>query len=259
MRDKNLRPRDGKPFSDYSLNDRYRHMSEAADDIAEIAEEIAERRSRPALAPSPPSAETWPPWLQERRVIIAHVRAKDGSRASIEIPEPIVVRGGRAVPEIKDRDSLKSWLEGQSREVAIAIGVRAGLRMAPLVAQPMPIRPSAQKDSLFSNLASAVFRTSALARVATKYPTHADELRAATLAADAAALAAAAAFTAGAATFGAAAVAFATDIDTVALVTAAASTAAHAHAAVWIEIRLDASALQELGGASSFVKRMSLT
>ena len=65
VRDKNLRPRDGKPFSDYSLNERYRHMSEAADEIAEIAEEIAERRSRPALAPSPPSAETSPPWLQD--------------------------------------------------------------------------------------------------------------------------------------------------------------------------------------------------
>ena len=32
VRDKNLRPRDGKPFSDYSLNDRYRHMSDAADE-----------------------------------------------------------------------------------------------------------------------------------------------------------------------------------------------------------------------------------
>ena len=27
VRDKNLRPRDGKPFSDYSLNDRFRHDS----------------------------------------------------------------------------------------------------------------------------------------------------------------------------------------------------------------------------------------
>ena len=44
VRDKNLRPRDAKPFSDYSLNDRYRHMSEAADEIAEIAS--ADRRAR---------------------------------------------------------------------------------------------------------------------------------------------------------------------------------------------------------------------
>ena len=28
VRDKNLRPRDGKPLSDYSINERYRHMSE---------------------------------------------------------------------------------------------------------------------------------------------------------------------------------------------------------------------------------------
>ena len=45
VRDKNLRPRDGKPFSDYPLHERYRHMSEAADEIAAIAEEIAARRN----------------------------------------------------------------------------------------------------------------------------------------------------------------------------------------------------------------------
>ena len=41
VHDKNLRPRDGKPLSDYSLNERYRRMSDAADEIAEIAGEIA--------------------------------------------------------------------------------------------------------------------------------------------------------------------------------------------------------------------------
>ena len=43
VRDKNLRPRDGKPLSDYSINERYRHMNEAADEIAGIATEIAGR------------------------------------------------------------------------------------------------------------------------------------------------------------------------------------------------------------------------
>ena len=51
VRDKNLRPRDARPFFDYSLNDRYRHMSEAADEIVEIAVEIAARKRKPA-APS---------------------------------------------------------------------------------------------------------------------------------------------------------------------------------------------------------------
>jgi TIR domain len=37
VRDKNLRPRDGRPFSDYSINERYRHMNEAADEIAAFA------------------------------------------------------------------------------------------------------------------------------------------------------------------------------------------------------------------------------
>ncbi len=48
VRDKNLRPRDAKPFSDYQLYDRYRHMSEAADEIASIADEIAARKNERA-------------------------------------------------------------------------------------------------------------------------------------------------------------------------------------------------------------------
>src|SRR5271165_5905239 len=58
VRDKNLRPRDGKPFSDYSLNERYRHMAGAADEIAEIAAEIAGRKS--AGSATPPSPPPWP-------------------------------------------------------------------------------------------------------------------------------------------------------------------------------------------------------
>jgi hypothetical protein len=46
VRDKNLRPRDGKPLSEYSLNERYQHMSEAADEIADIATAIAIRRKQ---------------------------------------------------------------------------------------------------------------------------------------------------------------------------------------------------------------------
>ncbi|MBV8105766.1 MAG: toll/interleukin-1 receptor domain-containing protein, partial [Hyphomicrobiales bacterium] len=45
VRDKNLRPRDGRPFSRYSSNDRDEHMAEAANEIAAIAGQIAERRS----------------------------------------------------------------------------------------------------------------------------------------------------------------------------------------------------------------------
>ncbi len=56
VRDFNLRPRDAKPLSGYSVNDRSRHMSDAADEIAEIAAEIAKRKI--ATAPSAPAAST---------------------------------------------------------------------------------------------------------------------------------------------------------------------------------------------------------
>jgi hypothetical protein len=49
VRDKNLRPRDARPFSEYSLSERDRQMSEVADEIAAIAEEIAVRGSRSSL------------------------------------------------------------------------------------------------------------------------------------------------------------------------------------------------------------------
>jgi tetratricopeptide (TPR) repeat protein len=51
--DKNLRPRDGKPLSDYPLHERYRHMAEAADEIAEIAAEIDARSALARTQPSP--------------------------------------------------------------------------------------------------------------------------------------------------------------------------------------------------------------
>ena len=45
VRDKNLRPRDGKPFSEYPLHERERHMSEAVDEIVAIAGEIADGKN----------------------------------------------------------------------------------------------------------------------------------------------------------------------------------------------------------------------
>jgi hypothetical protein len=61
--DFNLRPRDAKPFSAYSVNDREHHMTEAANEIAEIAERIAKqkgaaerRAAQSAAQPSLPPA-----------------------------------------------------------------------------------------------------------------------------------------------------------------------------------------------------------
>jgi hypothetical protein len=42
--DKNLRPRDAKPFSSLSPSERSRQMAEAADEIADVAKQIADRK-----------------------------------------------------------------------------------------------------------------------------------------------------------------------------------------------------------------------
>ena len=48
VRDFNLRPRDAKPLQSYSLAERNQHMSDAADEIAEIANTIAEQKGAAA-------------------------------------------------------------------------------------------------------------------------------------------------------------------------------------------------------------------
>jgi tetratricopeptide (TPR) repeat protein len=57
LRDLNLRPRDARPFSAYSLNDREQHMVEAANEIAEIAERVAaqKRAAKPSAPPVRPA------------------------------------------------------------------------------------------------------------------------------------------------------------------------------------------------------------
>src|SRR5215831_16183328 len=45
VKDKNLRSRDARPFSGYSAHDRAQHMTEAANEIAEIAERIVKQKN----------------------------------------------------------------------------------------------------------------------------------------------------------------------------------------------------------------------
>ena len=94
VRDKNLRPRDAKPFSDYSLNERYRHMSEAADEIAEIAGKIASRKHPHKQSPQHETAGSYPTGSQ-----------------------------------IDDEELLRNWLSEQSRYVAVAVAGAGGLRL----------------------------------------------------------------------------------------------------------------------------------
>ena len=48
VREFNLRPRDAKPFSAYPLHDREQRMSDAANEIADIAKLVAERKAAAA-------------------------------------------------------------------------------------------------------------------------------------------------------------------------------------------------------------------
>jgi hypothetical protein len=45
VKDKNLRPRDARPFSGFPYNERLQHMTEAANEIAKIADQIVARKS----------------------------------------------------------------------------------------------------------------------------------------------------------------------------------------------------------------------
>jgi tetratricopeptide (TPR) repeat protein len=109
VRDKNMRPRFGRPFSTYSPSDRDQHMAAAANEIAEIAAEIAARKSaRPpqsAATPSPPEpvvsstlmlppqailASALPP---NPRMIGREDRLEELVNAILEEDRPIVVPG----------------------------------------------------------------------------------------------------------------------------------------------------------------------
>jgi|SRR5208337_911579 len=91
VRDKNLRPRDGKPFSSYSFGDRQQQMSDAADEIVRIAAEIAARKTSSPLGlaslssvPSPPGEEKQAglePEIRDRQIsgtVATGARAIDG-------------------------------------------------------------------------------------------------------------------------------------------------------------------------------------
>jgi hypothetical protein len=74
VRDLNLRPRDGRPFSDYELNIRFRHMNEVANEIAAIANEIADRRRVADIFFSYTSRDqNWAFWIGKELKRLGHV------------------------------------------------------------------------------------------------------------------------------------------------------------------------------------------
>ena len=171
VRDKNLRPRDGKPLSDYPLHERWDEMNEVADEIAEIAATIAAKTS----SEPPPIRRTGLPAPREK---------ESGSPSPLPIadaPQPVAPDEiNAAIASIKDGKSLEKWLLKQPREAAITIAARAALRVTPFVG-----------EASVGELTGATFRATALARAAGKYPARANELRVVARAADSAVVAAA--------------------------------------------------------------------
>src|SRR5208337_2975784 len=135
-------PRDGKPLSSYREYERWEKLNEVADEIAEIAQEIADR-NRAAGAASESSAPPASP-------------ATSPPSPSARSPPQIV--------EIRDRHSLEQWLAGKSQGVAVAIAVRAALRAVPLT---VPGARDASGIGYASTFLSSAFRAMAAARTAT--------------------------------------------------------------------------------------------
>ena len=139
--------------------------------------------------------------------------------------------------EITNEDDLKAWLEGQDREVAVAIAARTALRVLPLIADYVHNRPANRSTALVS----AIFRGTASAWFSGYWPNHAEAIAAAAAAAASAATAAAA---------------------HAATARTAAARAAAAHAAtseetVWVEVSADADAV-EAGASSDALMRRPL-
>jgi hypothetical protein len=147
-------------------------MTKTVDEMTQIAAETGWRKS----ARRPRSSSLEP-----------------ASLAPPSSPRPQADRRPETQPEIIDQESLEVWMQGLSPEVAAAIAARTALRVAPLLSRDARKARSAKDVSAFLSLTSAVFRASALARVAAKYPTRAYELNATALVAAARAAAAPAA------------------------------------------------------------------
>jgi TIR domain/AAA ATPase domain len=74
VRDFNLRPRDAKPFSAYPLNEREQHISDAANEIADFAKEIAEKKAAAAAERGQPVRTTFMVEITEQIVIAPGVK-----------------------------------------------------------------------------------------------------------------------------------------------------------------------------------------
>jgi hypothetical protein len=172
----------------------------AATALAAEAELIDQGLSVAALASFPLWPKEVPPWARDAwgrlekallednddwKVWIEWYRARLEGRPLVEalevarvmIPDEVWERGPRAVnaeiarligehavregrPQFKDEDDVVRWLEGKPREVAVAISVRAALRVAPLLITAIPL-PGGDVEAAIAEIILPEFRAMA--------------------------------------------------------------------------------------------------
>ena len=173
VRDKNMRPRDAKPLSSCSPNDRDQQMSDAVDEMVAIAAEIAKRKEMPLPA--------YPPAPRELDSAGADFAAPARSASPVLVSAPVLSalpsrpnseEQRETEPQIDDQKTLQMWLQKQKREAAVAVAVRAVLRVVPIAIEPRQPLSNGPTDATAA-LASAMLRSIALARVVSKYPSRA--------------------------------------------------------------------------------------
>ncbi|TDI57404.1 MAG: hypothetical protein E2O93_04790, partial [Alphaproteobacteria bacterium] len=87
---------------------------------------------------------------------------------------------GSELPDVTDREQLEAWLKEQPPAFSIAIAARAALRILPVLVLEFDAEEPHPPEEIAADLVLPVFRATAVAWVAARYPTHASKLTAST-------------------------------------------------------------------------------
>jgi hypothetical protein len=190
VKDWNLRPRDGKPLSDYPLAERFRHMNAAANEIAGIVGEMAIRNAPANPDPSMVAGASSPTASTAASRIMASTRAPSALAEASQQQQPPIpdeasplaklqsteIGDPSAQTDFHDRRSFEKWLEGQEPNVPVLLATRAALRVLPASIQIGDVRRG-WEETIASRLRGQAFRAIALARVSAMWPSNGPALQ----------------------------------------------------------------------------------